>query len=303
MYHLATIFPGVRRIRIPLSRDQWMLLMMATNLVFLAVDIYLAHLISGTIVPNEWIPIVFGAVGGVLLLLAGLIAIKFRTAASIIATLTFAVSIGVGLLGAYFHVVRGIMPTAPLGERVSIDLLVWAPPVLGPLMFAMVGMLGISAVWREDPPDSGRLILWRTTHLQLPYPKTQAYFYIVGMAALATIISSVLDHARADFSNPWLWIPNVIGIFGTTVAATLGAINKPARTDLITYFAAMILLIIVGVIGLLLHVTTNQLADGTLVLERFIRGAPFMAPLLFANVGTIGLIALLDPTEPPSLKH
>lgn len=298
MYHLATIYPGIRRVRIPLSRDQLILLMMATNLIFLAVDIYLAHLISGTIVPNEWIPIVFGAVGGIFLLLAGLMAIKFRTLASMIATLTFSVSIGVGLLGAYFHLVRGIMPTAPLGERVSVDLLVWAPPILGPLMFAMVGVLGISAVWREDPPDSGRLILWGNIHLQLPYPKTQAYFYIVGMAALATIISSVLDHARADFANPWLWLPNVIGIFGTAVAVTLGAINKPTRADLITYFVAMILLIIVGVTGFLLHVSTNLTADGTIVLERFIRGAPFMAPLLFANVGTIGLIALLDPAEP-----
>jgi len=298
MFHLATIFPGVRRVRIPLSRDQLMLLMMATNLIFLAVDIYLAHMISGTIVPNEWIPIVFGAVGGILLLLAGLMAIKFRPLASIIATLTFLVSIGVGLLGAYFHLVRGIMPTAPMGERISVNLLVWAPPILGPLMFAMVGVVGISAVWREDPPDSGQLILWGNTHLQLPYPKTQAYFYIVGMAALATIISSVLDHARAGFSNPWLWLPNVIGIFGTAVAVTLGAINKPTRADLITYFAAMILLIIVGVTGFLLHVSTNLTADGAIVLERFIRGAPFMAPLLFANVGTIGLIALLDPAEP-----
>ena len=298
MYHLATILPGVRRVRIPLSRDQLMLLMMATNLLFLAVDIYLAHMISGTIVPNEWIPIVFGVIGGILLLIAGLIAIKFRTLASIIATLTFAVSIGVGLLGAYFHLVRGILPTAPMGERVSIDLLVWAPPILGPLMFAMVGTLGLSAVWREEPPDSGRLTLWGSTRLQLPYPKTQAYFYIVGMAILATVISSVLDHARTNFSNPWLWIPTIAGIFGTAVAVTLGAINKPTRADLITYFAAMVLLILVGIVGFLLHVNVNLIADGTIVLERFIRGAPFMAPLLFANVGTIGLIALLDPAEP-----
>jgi hypothetical protein len=29
--------------------------------------------------------------------------------------------------------------------------------------------------------------------------------------------------------------------------------------------------------------------------ELFIRGAPFLAPLLFANMGALGLIALLDP--------
>ncbi len=71
MYHLATLVPPVRRARIPLSRDQVMLLMAAVNEIFLGIDIYLAHSISGTIVPDEWIPIVFGPVAGALLLLAG----------------------------------------------------------------------------------------------------------------------------------------------------------------------------------------------------------------------------------------
>ncbi|MBN1220315.1 MAG: hypothetical protein JXM69_15405 [Anaerolineae bacterium] len=297
MYHLTTISPAVRRIHLPFSRDQLMLLMMAANLFFLGVDIYLAHSISGTIVPFEWIPIVFGPVGGGLLLLAGLIALKNRPRATVIATVTFMVSITVGLLGAYFHLVRGILPTAPLGERVSIDLLVWAPPILGPLMFSMVGLLGMSAVWIEDPPDSGKLILFGGYRLQLPYPKTQAYFYIVGMGTLATVISSVLDHARANFANPWLWAPTAIGIFGTVVAILLGAISKPTRIDLITYIIAMILLMLVGIIGFVLHVEINLTADGSFVLERFIRGAPFMAPLLFANIGMLGFIVLLDPAE------
>ena len=33
----------------------------------------------------------------------------------------------------------------------------------------------------------------------------------------------------------------------------------------------------------------NRLADGTFLLERFLKGAPFMAPLLFANMGMVGL--------------
>jgi hypothetical protein len=31
------------------------------------------------------------------------------------------------------------------------------------------------------------------------------------------------------------------------------------------------------------------------MVERLIRGAPTMAPLLFANMGAMGLIVLLDP--------
>ena len=61
MYYLAILFPGLKGKRLlPLSRDQMMLIMAAINLVFLAVDIYLAHNLNGTIRPREWIPIIFG---------------------------------------------------------------------------------------------------------------------------------------------------------------------------------------------------------------------------------------------------
>jgi hypothetical protein len=298
MYHLATVFPPVRRIgRLPLSRDQLVLLMAAVNEIFLGIDIYLAHSISGTIVPNEWIPIIFGPIAGVLLLLTGLIALRQRPLATVIATVVFVGSIGVGLLGAYFHVVRAILPTAPAGQQVTIPLLVWAPPVLGPLTFSLVGLLGLSAAWVEDPPDSGILVLLRRYRLHLPYSKTRAYFFMVGLGTLATVISSVLDHARTSFEAPSLWAPTAIGVFGTVVAVMLGAIDRPTRADLVIYTVTMLLLIGVGVVGSALHVNANLIAEGTIVGERFVRGAPFLAPLLFSNMGTLGLIALLDPVE------
>jgi hypothetical protein len=276
-----------------------MLLLAATNEIFLGIDIYLAHNISGTIVPNEWIPIIFGPIAGGLLLLAGLVALRRRPLATVIATLVLAGSIIVGLMGAYFHLARAILPAAPVGERVTVNLLVWAPPILGPLMFALVGILGISAAWVEDPPDSGRLVLLGGRRLQLPYSKTRAYFFMVSMGALATVISSVLDHARTDFENPWLWLPTLAGVFATAAAAVLGAVEKPSRGELYTYMGAMLLLMLVGLIGLILHIEANLLASGTFVGERFIRGAPFLAPLLFANIGMLGLLVLLDPAETP----
>ena len=298
MYHLATVYSPLGRIRrLPLSRDQLMLLMAAINEIFLAIDIYLAHNISGTIRPNEWIPIIFGPIAGGLLLLAGLIALRRRPLATVIGTIVFLCSIGVGLLGAYFHLVRAILPTAPLGQRVTINLLVWAPPIVGPLTFALVGVLGISAAWIEDPPDSGVLVLLGGRRLRLPYSKTQAYLFWVGLGILATVISSVLDHARTNFENPWLWLPTLVGVFGAVVAVVLAATDRPSRADLATYTLTMLLLIVVGVLGSVLHIGDNLTSRGVLVVERFIRGAPFLAPLLFANMGTLGLIALLDPVE------
>jgi hypothetical protein len=283
--------------RLPLTRDQLMLIMAAINEIFLGIDTYLAHQISGTIVPREWIPILFGPTAGLLLFVAGLIALRRRPLASLIATGTLLASVIVGVLGAYFHFIRAILPAAPAGEQVSIYLLIWAPPILGPLTFAMVGWFGVSAAWIEDPPDSGRLILPGGRHLQLPFSKTRAYFFIVSLGTLATVISAVLDHARTQFENPWLWIPTVVGVFGTVVAAAVAATERPSRGDLAVYVAAMLLLILTGPLGTVLHIADNLTTTGAFVTERFIRGAPFLAPLLFSNMGVLGLITLLDPRE------
>jgi hypothetical protein len=274
-----------------------MLLMVATNEIFLAIDIYLAHSISGTIRPNEWIPIIFGLVAGAFLLFAGLIAVRNRSLAATIGTVVFLCSIAVGLLGAYFHLLRAIRPYALPGQQVTIDLLVWAPPILGPLTFALVGVLGLSAAWIEDPADSGILVLRPGWRLRLPYSKTRAFIFWVSLGILATVISSVLDHARTGFQNPWLWVPTMAGVFAVVVAAALAAIDRPSRADVTIYTLTMILLTLVGVIGLVLHVQDDLTSQGLFVAERFIRGAPFLAPLLFANMGTLGLIALLDPVE------
>jgi len=284
MYHLAALFPPVKRVRIALSRDQFMLLMLASNELLLGLETYIAHLISGTIVPYEWIPIIFGPSAALLILTA-------------LANLVFLLSITVGLVGAYFHVVRAIRPYALPGEQISVPLLVWAPPILGPLTFALVGLLGISAAWIEDPPDSGTLVISKKFRLRLPYSKTRAYFYMVSMGSLATVISSVLDHARTDFSNPWLWVPTSIGVFATVVAVALAALDSPSKGDLATYFTAMLLMLLVGAVGAWLHVSQNLTTTGTFVGERFIRGAPPLAPLLFSDMGAIGLLVLLDPAE------
>lgn len=295
MYHLATVFPPVQRVRIPLSRDQIMLLMAAINEIFLGVDIYLAHSISGTIVLYEWIPIIFGPVAGAILLVTGLIALRQRPLATLIATAVLLISAAVGLLGAYFHVMRAALPEGPAGEQITVRLLVWGPPFLGPTMFSLIGLWGISAAWVEDPPDSGRLRMPGGWHLPLPLSKTRAYFLMFGLGTMVTTISSVLDHARTGFENDWLWIPTTVGVFGTVVGVTLGFIARPTRADLITFVVAMLLLIATGLIGAWLHINDNLTLSGAFVAERFIRGAPFLAPLLFANMGALGLIVLLDP--------
>jgi len=294
---LADVFPPLRNVELPFTRDQFFLLLAGVNEIFLGIDIYLAHKISGTIVVREWIPIIFGPIAGVLIFAAGWIAIRRRALATVIANVIFLASIAVGLLGAYYHVVRAILPTGPAGQQVTMNLLVWAPPVVGPLVFSLVGLVGISAVWIEVPVNSGRLRMFRERHIQLPYSKTRAYYFMVSLGTLATLLSSQLDHARTSFENPWLWVPIAAGVFGILVPFVIALLPSPSRADYMVYIAAMLALIAVGVIGAVLHIDQNLTASGKFVGERFIRGAPFLAPLLYANMGTLGLLVLLDPEE------
>jgi hypothetical protein len=275
-----------------------MLLMAAINEIFLGIDIYLAHKISGTVVPREWIPILFGPAAGLLLLFAAWKGVRRSKFALYTANLVFAASIFVGLLGTYYHFVRAILPTAPPGSRISIQLLVWAPPVIGPLVFSLVGLLGITAIWKEYPPGSGNLILWHGKSVQFPFNKTRAYFLMVSLGIMATLISAVLDHARTSFQNPWLWVPIVVGALGVISPLVLAMIPKPSRGDLLIYSLVMVLLLLVGVLGAGLHILDNLTSRGELVVERFIRGAPFLAPLLFSNMGILGLLNLY-PTQQP----
>lgn len=297
MYHLATLFPFMRRIRLPVTRDQIMLLLTAVNLLFLSLDIFLAHNTNNLVTPNEWIPIIFGLVGGVALLLAGVIALRNRPLATVMANIVFVGSIIVGGLGMIFHLGRTVLLSVPAGQVAPAGALVWAPPVLGPFFFMLVGVLGISAAWIENPTDSGQLLLLGNRRIRLPYAKTRAYFFIVALGILATVISSTLDHARGEFHNPWTWLPLIAGLFAVGVALMMGLIERPGRGDIAVYFATMALLTAVGLVGALLHVNTNLIPRGAIVVERFLRGSPLLAPLLYANFALLGLVVLLDPHE------
>lgn len=297
---LAEVIPAVRRLRIPVTRDQAMLLLIAVNLFFLGGETYLAHSISGTIVPREWIPILFGPLSGALLLVAGLVARRRRMTANLIATLVFAASAVVGILGTVYHWARWVLPNAAAGERFQVLLILYAPPLLAPATFALVGLMGLSAAWHERPVDSGQLILPGGLWLHMPYSKSQAYFLLVAAGTLITLISSVVDHALTHFENPWVWVPVVTGVFATAVFFALGFTAHPGRADLTTYTAAAALLLLTGAAGFGLHVWRNTYGLGGFVIERFIRGAPAFAPLLFANMGLFALIVLLEP-EPDAI--
>lgn len=293
--YAATLFPPLRRVRLPLARDTALLLFVALNEALMGMESYLAHNMNGTLRFNEWIPVISGPAISGALLLALLIRRWQRPAGEGLALLALLASIAVGALGTYFHFVRDILPSGPAGAQVSIRLLVWGPPLIAPPAFILVGGLGLLALWPEVPDGSGALRLFDRRRLALPLSKSQLYFFVTSLGVLIAGSSSVLDHARTGFVNPWLWVPTLSGVFGTAVAFMLGWLEPPTRSDLLGYTATMALLLVVGPVGLVLHILRDLSVNNLIVVERFLRGAPVLAPMLFANMGLLGLLVLLDP--------
>ena len=298
MYQLATVFPPLQRVRkLPLSRDQLMLLLVAANELFLGFEHYLAHSYSGTIVAREWIPIIYAPAAGLLLLLAGLLASRGRAPGAVLGYLTQVGSIAVGLLGAYFHFARAILPGGPPGSRVTLSLLVWAPSIPGPLFLSLMGVLGLFAVWRINASNSGAPVQPARQPVRFHHSGARVYLLLVALGILTATVSSVMDHARTHFENPWLWVPTAVGVFGTVAAVVLAMIERPSRTDLATFVAALLLLLVIGPLGLALHVKANLTSQNAVVIERFLRGAPVFAPMLFSDLAVFGLVALLNPED------
>lgn len=290
-----TRIPGIGTLNLPVRRNDLLLLMVAFMELGLGVETYLAHLISGTIKPTEWIPILFGPVSGVLLLAA--MGLRLRNRASALPSLLIlgvaAASMVVGVVGSAFHWDR-VLPPATLEGGLRWDWLIFAPPVAGPLSFAGVGLLAIIAVLEDTTPETGKLTFPGIITFNTPLPQTRQFFWLIAFGLYAATLSSFLDHGRTSFENVFVWTPVVLGLFGAIVTTLMALYAHHSRADYFIFFWVMLLMIGLGVLGLGLHINAD-LPEGTanIVLERFVRGAPVMAPLLFALMGMFGLLAMI----------
>ncbi|MGD8320921.1 MAG: CocE/NonD family hydrolase, partial [Gemmatimonadota bacterium] len=69
-------------------------------------------------------------------------------------------------------------------------------------------------------------------------------------------------------------MPTTAGVLGTVMPLLMGFLPLPSRSDVWTYATTMVLIILVGVVGVLLHAQANLVVEDAIVGERFIRGAP-----------------------------
>lgn len=289
--------PGIGEFKIPISRNDLLLMLVAFTEIGTGIETVLAHLISGNIQPAEAIPAVFGPVAGIILL--GAMVWRIRRGptlfTSLIVLAVAAASISVGLIGSAFHWARVVPPANfPDAGVLSWDWIIYAPPVAGPLSFAGNGVLAIIALLEDTRPETGKLTLPGVVTFKTPLPQTRQFLWLVAFGLYAATLSAFLDHWRTDFESFFVWIPVILGVFGAVVTTVMAVYETHREADYFIFFWVMLLMMAMGVLGLGLHINAD-LPEGNagLNIERFIRGAPVMAPMLFAIMGSFGLITML----------
>jgi hypothetical protein len=254
------------------------------NIAFLAVDIGIAHAINAFEHPAEWVPVAFSlaatpvmliamAVGGVRPTLAGLEEPGPRgtsqRAARWLGVAVGAGSVAVGIAGLLLHLESQFFREATLKN------LVYTAPFVAPLAYTGVGLLLLL-----DRMVDARTVEWARWVTLL------ALGGFVG-----NFILCVCDHAQNGFFRPEEWT-GVIAAAAATGALAAVLVVYDNRPLLRLGFAVILAQVVVGVLGAFWHVRANLDQPMGTLWQKFLYGAPAFAPLLFADLATLAILAL-----------
>jgi hypothetical protein len=254
------------------------------NIAFLAVDIGIAHAINAFEHPAEWVPVAFSlaatpvlliamAVGGVRPTPAGSEEPGSRgtrqRAARWLGLAVGAGSVAVGIAGLLLHLESQFFREATLKN------LVYTAPFVAPLAYTGVGLLLLL-----DRMVDARTVEWARWVTLL------ALGGFVG-----NFILCVCDHAQNGFFRPEEWT-GVIAAAAATGALAAVLVVYDNRPLLRLGFAVMLAQVAVGLLGAFWHVRANLGQPMGTLWQKFLYGGPAVAPLLFADLAALAILAL-----------
>lgn len=268
-----------------LGRPQfWVELFAIGNIGFLAVDVGVAHAMNAFEHPAEYIPVVFSLACAPALLLAMLLGgpepslrgrfpvdrPRWRSGVAwVLGMLVGWGSLLVGVAGLLYHLKGDFF------EQLTLKNLVYTAPFAAPLAYAGLGLLVIL----------NRMVNARSREWAL---------WIVVLAAggwAGNFVLSTADHAQNGFYYTSEWASVVASAIG--FGFLCGVLVAPDDRRLRNLVAAIMLTeILVGVLGFGLHVYANLTRRTSTLWNSFLYGAPAFAPLLFADLGILGLLGL-----------
>lgn len=281
VFHLA-------RVKLPVEKNRLLLILVGVNFIFTGLDVVLAHAVNDFVPSYELIPIIFAPLGA---LSSFLVALKPKPGKSIalIHIGLMVLGIIVGVLGTAFHANQALNP---LGQLTWIWV-TFASPILAPLAFAGISLVGLYGVIEEVRDQPGVLEVPGLGIFRAPISRDRHFLWLVGLGFAASALTSIIDHGQYGYSLYKL-IPIVFGLFSTSVVITLAVSTNWSRGDELTYFWTMIAAIIVGVLGFAFHLSGDLSDNGQLSVERILVFAPVLAPLLYSDLGILGLIVVAN---------
>jgi hypothetical protein len=248
----------------------WLLLevFVLLNLGFLTFDIYLAHSVNDFRSRAEYIPLFFSAAAPILLLI-GLAARKRLWIWKALGYLVGGLAILIGLAGVLLH-----LDSAFFHER-TIRSLTYSAPFAAPLAYTGLGFL---------------LLLNRMVSSTITAWAQWVLFMTLG-GFVGNFIFSLTDHAGNGFYDRTEWVPVAASAAAVGFLVTPFLMTVPRKFFFISA-GVLILEILIGAWGFVLHAAHNLHGPSIHAFPNFIYGAPPMAPLLFPNLAVLGLIAL-----------
>jgi hypothetical protein len=270
------------------------------NIAFLAVDIGIAHAINAFANRAEWVPVAFSlaaapallaamAMGGIRPALAGSEGTgprgMRRRAARWLGLVVGAGSVVVGVAGLLLHLESQFFREATLKN------LVYTAPFVAPLAYTGVGLLLLL-----DRMVDARTIEWA---------RWVALLALGGF--VGNFVLCVCDHAQNGFFRPeeWVGVVAAAAATGMLVAVLVVHDNRPLlRLGLVI----MLVQAAVGLLGAYWHVRANLDQPMGTPWQKFLYGAPAFAPLLFADLAALAVLALwalaraLPDTAPDAVR-
>jgi hypothetical protein len=251
----------------------WLEFFIFVNLAGLVPDIYLAHSFNAFRHAAEYIPLVFSLAALPLLLIA-LLVWRVPTTAFLWQGLGHVVGwlgVSVGVSGLILHL------QSQFFRDQTLHNLVYTAPFAAPLAYAGLGLL---------------LIMNRMVDVNTP-----EWSYWVLLLALGGFIGnfvvSLADHAQDGFFHAGEWIPVASSAFA--IGFLLIPFVMPlSRTYLILCWSVMLAQGVVGLLGFYWHIAADLRGTSPTYFEKFVYGAPPLAPLLFPDLAFLASIGLWE---------
>ena len=285
IFHLANV-------RLPMEKNRFLLMFAGINLIFTGLDVALAHSINSFVPPYEWIPVYFAPIGAVTCFILAFQS-KPSKPVALIHILMMCTGVLVGVIGTGFHLNQVLSPSG----RLSWAWIVFGSPILAPLSFAGVSLIGLYGITNEVENKPGLLEVPGLGTFKAPISRDRHFLWLVGLGFAGSAITSIIDHAQYGYTTFKL-IAVVYGVFATSVVLYISVARNWSHGDQLTYFWTMITAIIVGVLGFAFHLAKDLTDTGQISMERILVFAPVFAPLLFCDLGILGLLVVSKSAKP-----